>query len=62
MYMRSEVDHQHTLKLPHKCQQHENHVQRQKVYIIIINVYGKENRREHCRSYAQLDFCKVVYD
>ena len=31
--MRSAAGQQHTLKLQHKCQQHDNHVQRQKVYI-----------------------------
>jgi len=36
MQMRSAAGHQHTLKLQHKCQQHDNHVQRQKVYINII--------------------------
>ena len=33
--MRSAAGHQHTLKLQHKCQQHDNHVEKQKVYIII---------------------------
>jgi len=28
---RSAAGHQHTLKLQNKCQQHDNHVQRQKV-------------------------------
>jgi len=34
--MRSAAGHQHTLKLQNKCQQHDNHVQRQKVYMNII--------------------------
>ena len=33
MLMRSAAGHQHTLKLQRKCQQHDNHVQRQKVCI-----------------------------
>ena len=60
--MRSAAGNQRKLKLQHKCQQHEIHVQRQKVYIYsnIINThcYGKENRREHCNRFARLDFCR----
>jgi len=33
--MRSAARHQHTLKLQHKCQQHD-HIQRQKVYLISL--------------------------
>jgi len=62
--MRSAAGHQHTLKLQHKCHQNDNHVQRQIVYIMIslTHSYGKEKRRERCRRFARLHFCKVVYN
>jgi len=63
----------HTLKLQRKWQQHDNHIQRPKVYtyyyyyyylfitpegISLTHSYGKENRREHCRRFARLNFCR----
>jgi len=46
--MRSAAGHQHTLKLQHKCQQHDNHVQRQKVNtynIINTQLWERESAR-----------------
>jgi len=53
--MRSAAGHQHTLKRQHKCQQHDNRVQRQFTYIINTQLW-KENRRKHCKWFARLDF------
>ena len=50
--------HQHTWKLQHKCQQHDNRVWGDKYTYNIINIHGKENRREHCRWFARLPFCR----
>jgi len=34
-----------TLNLQHKCQQHDNHVQRQKVYILLTQLWERKSAR-----------------
>jgi len=61
MQMRSAAG-QHTLKLQHKCQQHNNQPRPEAESLYrptyhLAHSYRKENRREHSRRFARLDFC-----
>ena len=63
--MRSAAGHQHTLKLQHKCQQHENHVHRQKVFNSInTQLWERESARalQTIRTVVFLQKLPAIYD
>jgi len=62
--MRSAADHQHRLKFQHQYQQHDNHVQSQKVYIAYnsINIMAKTIGESTADDSHGWIFEEVVYD
>jgi len=61
--MRSAAGHQHTLKLHHKRQHHDSHVQMQAVYIIIsLTCIAKRIGESTAGNSHDGIFEEVVYD